>query len=240
TPDGRPADAAEAPPPRPARPADLFTSLADRRVGVAIRLPDGLNDLNFLVGADFPEADEDALWRCSRTWSEAAAALRQLHPDVAAAGARVLHAMAGESGAAFARAWAAYSDTPDGFIERLADACDQLAAACDRAAVEVEYAKIQYIAALVVLGATIAALVATIWAGGVSAAGIPVAVAAAQLTIRLVLMRLLTAVVLGAGVNVAIDLVAQSIQLTRQHRDGWDVSRTVRAEIGRASCRGGW
>lgn len=194
-----------------------------------IRLPDGLNDLNFLVGSDFPEADEDALWRCAHSWSAAAAALRQLHPDVAAAGARVLQAMAGESGASFARAWAVYADTPEGFIERLAEACEQLASACDRAAVEVEYAKIQYIAALVILGATIAALVATIWAGGVSAAGIPIAVAAAQLTIRLVLMRLLTAVVLGAGVNVAIDLVAQSIQLTQHHRDGWDVSRTVRA-----------
>ena len=92
-----------------------------------------------------------------------------------------------------------------------------------------EYAKIQYIAALVVLGATIASLVATVWAGGVSAAGIPVAVAAAQVTIRLVLMRLLTAVVLGAGVNVAIDLVAQSIQLCTGHRDGWDWSLTARA-----------
>ena len=120
--------------------------------------------------------------------------------------------------AAFVTAWREFADDHDGLVERLARACDELAAACDRTAVEVEYAKIQYIAALVVLGATIASLVATIWAGGVSAAGIPVAVAAAQVTIRLVLMRLLTGVVLGAGVNVAIDLVAQSIQRSRSPR----------------------
>src|SRR5690606_35219200 len=47
--------------------------------------------------------------------------------------------------------------------------------------------------------------------------------------IRLILVRLLTAMVLGAGVNVAIDLVAQAVQLSKDHRDGWDIGRTVRA-----------
>jgi hypothetical protein len=196
---------------------------------VTIRLWDGLDDLNVLVGADFPDADEDGLWRCSAAWSRAAAGLRELTPGATAAGVQVLEALGGDAGAAFAAAWQGFVARDDGFVDRLADACDELARACDTVAVEVEYAKIQYIAALVILGATIAALVATIWAGGVSAAGIPVAIAAAQVSIRLVMMRLLTAIVLGAAVNLAVDAVAQSIQFAGGHRDAWDWSKTARA-----------
>jgi hypothetical protein len=196
---------------------------------LTIRLVDGLDDLNFLVGTDFPDADEDALWRSAAAWSRAAADLRALSPEAVAAGLRVLELLGGAAGSSFATAWQQFAADGDGLIERLARACDELAAACDSVAVEVEYAKIQYIAALVVLGATIAGLVAAIWAGGVSAAGIPLAIAAAQATIRLVIMRLLAAAVLGAGVNAAVDLVAQSIQLGAGHRDRLDLSLTARA-----------
>ncbi|HEX6872777.1 MAG TPA: hypothetical protein VF163_16900, partial [Micromonosporaceae bacterium] len=195
---------------------------------MTITLGADLKDLNFLVGMDFPVADEDALWRCAGAWTEAAAQLRQLGPDAVSAGAAVVAALGGEAGSAFVRMWQRYGSA-DGVIEQLAQACDELAAACDHAAVEVEYAKIQYLAALVVLAITLAALAASMIAGGVSALGMPAAIAAAQFTIRLVLTRLVSAMVLGATFNLAIDVVAQSIQLDRGHLDGWNWDKTQRA-----------
>ena len=195
---------------------------------MSIKLWDWLEDLNWLVGADFPEADEDALWRCSDAWAGAAAELRRLAPEVIVAGQRVTGALGGESGDAFADLWRQYA-ADEGLVARVGAACEQLAAACDGAAMEVEYAKIQYIAALVVLAVALAALTASLVAGGVSALGIPVVVAAAQFTIRLILTRLVTAMAVGAAMNVVLDGLAQSIQLLAGHRQEWDLTKTTRA-----------
>jgi hypothetical protein len=200
---------------------------------VTIRLPNGLDDLNFLVGADFPDADEDALRRAAQAWTNAARDLRQLTPEALVAGERVTEVLGGDVGPAFTRLWHQFAASGDGLVDTLAAACAELAAFCEAAATEVEYAKIQYIAALLLLGATIASLIAMIWAGGVSAGGIPVAIAAAQVTIRLVLMRLLTSIVVSTALNLLIDGLAQGLQLVAGHRDTWDWAKTRRsAEAG--------
>ena len=196
---------------------------------MTIRLWDALEELNFLVGADFPEADEDALWRCAQAWAGAATDLRRLEPDAVDAGVRVVQALDGEAADAFANLWRLFTGDGEGLVEQLAAACDQLAAACDRTALEVEYAKIQYVAALVILGVTIASLLAMVWAAGVSAGGIPIAIAAAHITIRLVLVRLLSAIAFGTALNVAVDGLAQVIQFSRGSRDDWDWVKTRRA-----------
>lgn len=195
---------------------------------MTITLGGGLGELNLLVGADFPDADEDALRRCAGAWAATAASMYDLNGDLKHLGARVLDGLGGEAGEAFAELWQRFSAS-DGAVEQLAAACGELARACEAAAVEVEYAKIQYIAALVVLGITLAALAAAVWAGGVSALGMPAAVAAAQFTIRLVLTRLVTAIVGGAAVNVSIDAATQAIQTASGHRDEWDWAKTRRA-----------
>jgi hypothetical protein len=196
---------------------------------VTIRLPLGLEDLNWMVGMNFPEADEDALWRLADSWRRAAAQLRQLNPEAVRIGGEVVTGMDDDAGRAFAELWQSIAGEPSGYQSMIAEACDQLAEACDGAAVEVEYAKLQYVVALVILAATIAWLLATAALGGVSAAGIPVAVAAAHLTIRLVLARLLTAVVVGAGINVIIDALVQFTQVVKGHRDEWDLAKTGQA-----------
>jgi hypothetical protein len=201
---------------------------------VTIRLWDGLDDLNFLVGADFPDADEDALRRCARAWTDAAAQLHALGPDAVRAGTRVAEMLGGRTGAAFTEVWQRFTTDGEGFIDRLSAACGELGTFCDQAAAEVEYAKIQYIAALVLLGATIASLLAMIWAGGVSAGGIPIAVAAAQVTIRLILVRLLTSMVISTTLNVLIDGLAQGLQMLNGHRDEWDWAKTRRSAEGGA------
>jgi hypothetical protein len=195
---------------------------------VTIRL-DPFADLNLVVGTRFPEADEDALWRCAAAWSAAATELRRLGPEAIVAGTRALDALGGEPGEAFAQLWQRFSADGDGFVDQVARACEELAAACDETACHVEYAKIQYLVALVILAATLAYLAALVVAGGFSAVGIPIAIAAAQFTIRALLLRLVSAVAFGVVLNVSLDGVAQGIQIGLDHRDGWDWRLTRRA-----------
>jgi len=185
--------------------------------------------VNLLVGTRFPEADEDALWRCADAWAAAAAELRQLTPQAVSAGRDVVAVLGGEAGPAFEELWHRFTAAGEGYVDQLADACERLAAACDQTAREVEYAKIQYICALLILAATIWWLSGLAVAGGASAIGIPVAIGVAQITIRAVLMRLVSAVAFGTALNVALDGVAQATQIVRDHRDGWDWAKTGRA-----------
>src|SRR5512139_863339 len=122
---------------------------------MTITLPAGLADLDVIVGASFPDADEDALWRCAKAWESAAAEIRGTGPVGVDGAARVLGALGGESRAAFESLWQEIGG-PDGFLHQIAGACDELAAACDAAASEVEYAKMQYIGALIFLAASVA------------------------------------------------------------------------------------
>jgi hypothetical protein len=195
---------------------------------VTIELWDWLEHLNVLVGADFPEADEDALWRCSRAWSEAANEIRALVPFAASAGAAVHEALGDDSGDAFARFWGPFH-ADGGYLATLAEHCDKLAAACDRTASDVEYAKLEYIAALVVLASTLAALTASLIAGGVSALGMPAAIAFAQFSIRLIITRLISGILFGVALVGGMDVFAQLVQVLDGHRHEWDWSRTLRS-----------
>lgn len=196
---------------------------------MTIRLPGGLDELNWLVGAAFPDADEDALWRLAAAWQAGAEQLRRLGPEAGHLGAEVLAAMDGDSARAFDEYWQGLSGPGQGLVDQLALSCELLAQGCDHIAREVEYAKLQYIIALLVLAATLAWLAATAVLGGVSAAGVPIAIAAAQVTIRALLVRLLTSVVLGSTINVAMDAIAQGIQVLEGHRADWDWAKTGRA-----------
>lgn len=188
-----------------------------------------LEDLNWLTGSDFPEADEDALWRCAQAWRDAAAALGAIRPVADGAAQAVRPALGAAPGAAFDIVWRQLAQADDGLADRLAKACAELAQACSGFAEEIEYAKLEYIAALVVLGGTLVALAVSLWMGGISAAGVPLAISAAQFAVRAILIRLLTAAAVGAAFNAAIDAVAQAVQLVEGHRDSWDWSKTANA-----------
>jgi hypothetical protein len=111
----------------------------------------------------------------------------------------------------------------------LAEQCDRLAAACDRTATDVEYAKLEYIGALVMLAAALAALTASLVAGGVSVLGMPAAIAFAQFSIRLILTRLISSILVGIGFIGGMDVAFQLGQILNGHRHEWDWSRTLRA-----------
>lgn len=197
---------------------------------MAISFPVELADLKWVVGAEWPEADEDALRRCGQAWALAADRLRDLGPDAAQAGGAVLAAVDGEVGRCFAELWSRVCTGTDAHLSTLAEVCAELADACGRAATEVEYAKYQFVLALIALAVQIAILLAALVPSlGTSAAGLPVAVAATQITVRIIAMRLLQAVAVGLVSNVAVDGLAQLIQALRGHRHEWDRSSTQRA-----------
>ena len=195
---------------------------------MTIELWDWLEHLNVVVGADFPEADEDALWRCSRAWTDAASELRALVPFAASAGATVHGVLDGDTGDAFARLWGPFH-ADGGYLATLAEHCERLAAACDQTATDVEYAKLEYIGALVVLGSALAALTVSLIAGGVSALGMPAAIAFAQFSIRLIITRLISSILIGVAFVGGMDVLTQLVQLFDGHRHEWDWSRTLRS-----------
>ncbi|MGE5831273.1 MAG: hypothetical protein ACM30G_23350, partial [Micromonosporaceae bacterium] len=200
---------------------------------MAVGFPVELADLKWVVGAEWPEADEDALRRCGQAWAAAAARLRDLGPEAERAGGLVLAAVEGEVAGRFADLWTSVCTGADGHVATLAGVCAELADACEHAASAVEYAKYQFVLALIALAIQIALLIAALVPSlGTSAAGIPVAVAATQITVRIVAVRLLQAIATGVVSNVAIDGLAQLIQALRGHRHEWDRSSTQRAATG--------
>jgi len=195
---------------------------------VPLSLPSEVDFLRWVVGSDWPEADEDALRRCAEAWRVAAEQIRALVPEAASTGARALRAVDGEVAERFVDLWGRYT-SDSGYLPTLAAICDELARSCDTTATEVEYAKYQFIFALVALAVSIAMMLAMVWAGCVSASGIPIAIAATQITVRIIAMRLLQAMVFGVVSNVAVDAAAQLSQTMKGTRDRWDLAKTRRA-----------
>jgi hypothetical protein len=179
----------------------------------------------------FPEADEDALRRLAQAWAGAGARLHTLQAEAEDLGSAVAGALGGAAGREFADLWQRIVAEPDGAMPALALVCEELARACGNTGIEVEYAKAQYIGALLLLAGTLAWLAATMWLGGLSALGAPGAIAAAQFTIRLVLTRLVAAVVVGSAITVGLDAAIQSVQILVGHRDDWDWSKTGQAAV---------
>jgi hypothetical protein len=196
---------------------------------MTITLPSFLEETKYLVGFEFPQADEDALRRCAQAWRTAASQLRGIETPGQALQSIVDAALGGDTGDAFDEAWKPIVRAGDGFIEQLAVICDHVAEACDHAATEVEYTKYEFIGTLILLAGFIAYLLGMLVFAGISAAGIPAAIATAQFSIRTLLIRLVTSVVLAEAFTVGFDALAQSIQIAQGHRDGWDGSKTVHA-----------
>src|SRR4051794_20433002 len=90
---------------------------------MTIRLPNGLDDLNWMVGTDFPDAGEDGLWRLADAWANAAAELRGLTPDGDRLGRSVIAALDADTALAFGELWQRLASAPTGFVERLAEVC---------------------------------------------------------------------------------------------------------------------
>ncbi len=54
---------------------------------MGLSLPSELDFLKWVVGSDWPEADEDALRRCAHAWATAAQRLADMTPETRVSGA---------------------------------------------------------------------------------------------------------------------------------------------------------
>jgi hypothetical protein len=197
---------------------------------MSLTMPSELKWLEWVVGSDWPDGDEDRLRTCAQAWAAVATEVRQLVPVARLAGAEAAAAVDGEVAFALESYWQRFATDDHSHFEHLAGACDELARLCETTALEVEYAKYQFILALIALAITILVLLASAAETfGASTAGIPVAELATQSVVRAIALRLLNAITTGAATNVAMDLAAQAVQALQGHRHDWDSAKTAGA-----------
>lgn len=191
-----------------------------------------------VVGANWPEGDEDALRRLADAWERAATVIGQAAGDGTAAVRAALDAMRGETADSFRAYWDRFAAGDEQFLGTLQQACRQLADGCATAALDIEYTKLSIIAVLLILAAQIAAMVAAAGASlGVSTAGVPIVQTAARITVQTAFRELISQLAVSGGINVGVDALIQFSQRLQGVRSGnhswgeWNLSRTVDAGI---------
>lgn len=193
---------------------------------MGIEIPGSLRTVaSVAVGQDWPEADETSLRRLSDAWELAAVRLDRAGADGARSIQPALDALTGDVNDAVAGRWREVGAS----VEELAAACRQLADSCESTAADVEHAKLSIIAALGLLAVEIASLLAAA-AGtfGASAAAIPAAEIATQVTVRMILQELIgklgreiaVAVLRDGGLSAGIQLM----QMAEGNRDRFDMA----------------
>jgi hypothetical protein len=202
---------------------------------MTIQIPEPVQWLApIVVGADWPEGDEDALRRLAQAWEQAARVISSATGDGNVAAHAACGAMQGEAADAFAEYWDRFVAGDEQFLITLQQACEQLAQGCDETALNVEYTKLSIIAALTILAAQIAAMLAAAFATfGASTAGIPIAQAATRITVQLAFQELIKQIALNVAINVGVDVAIQGLQIAQGDRSfsEWDSGKTTDAGI---------
>jgi hypothetical protein len=199
---------------------------------MGIDIPDAVKWLTpIVVGASWPEGDEDKLWAMRDAWEAAAKAVGEVLADGNAASTAALGCMSGETSKKFEEHWKKYTEG-DAYLVNLQQLCTDLAAGCDNAALGIEYTKLSIIASLIILAAQIAMMIASAVATfGASTAGIPIAQAATRVTVQMVFQQLIRQIIINVAINVGVDAAIQTYQMVFSERKSWDVGKTVDAGI---------
>ncbi|MFC7344277.1 hypothetical protein [Saccharopolyspora griseoalba] len=188
-----------------------------------------------VVGANWPEGDEDAMRRVAEAWTQCGVDVGEVLSETEGAVQAALATMQGQTHDAFEKFMKDFT-SGEGHLPELQKLCEALGEGADKAALEVEYTKLSIIAALIILAAQIAAMIASAVATlGASTAGVPIAQAATQLTVRTFFQQLLTKiaeqVVVNVAINVGVDAAIQGVQFAKGDRQSWDGSNTGNAAV---------
>lgn len=184
-----------------------------------------------VVGANWPEGDEEKLRVMRDAWTVAAKSVEEVLGDGNNASKAALGCMSGQTAEKFEEYWQKYVEG-DAYLVNLQQICTDLAAGCDNAALGVEYTKLSIIFALGILAIQIAAMIASAVATfGTSTAGIPIAQAATRITVQMIFQQLVKQILINVAINVGVDAAIQGIQFAKGDRKSWDVGKTVDAGI---------
>uniref|UniRef100_UPI000B1B9400 WXG100-like domain-containing protein n=1 Tax=Nocardia altamirensis TaxID=472158 RepID=UPI000B1B9400 len=209
---------------------------------MSITIPSELEWLGWIAGSDWPDGDEDKMWAIAADWRKAAADIRDLLPDLAAAQKATIDSYPWGVGVEAITASLDKLDHGPESLRQLADVLDMVAESADALAAEIQYTKILVISSLAMLAVEIIAA----WAFPPTAPLVEAAaIAATRLAVRLLGQRAVSAIarfaaktgiaavakftakhvvistVLGAGQDLAI----QAYQVREGIRDGIDWNR---------------
>jgi hypothetical protein len=196
---------------------------------VSLQVPSSVNWLfELLVGDDWPQGDEDRLRELGRAWDAAAGDLDKLTPLLSDATGGVLTAIRGDA----ADDYRTFMTNLGQQIPGLVKSAQDLAGLSRQTALEVEYAKYMIIASLIVLAFEIAsAIAAAVETFGASTAAVPAMETATQITVKMVLKKLIEQIIMGVIQQVGLDAAVQAIQMLKGDRTQWDWDKTKNAAI---------
>ncbi|MGA8112389.1 MAG: hypothetical protein WCA46_01865, partial [Actinocatenispora sp.] len=192
---------------------------------MGLDFPEELRWLGWVIGSDWPEGDEDGLWRMAEAFTKAAGDLRELVGQGDSAYYDVLAGVEGTAATRLGEYWGKFGSEAgdDGYLEKLAKLLDGLAQHCDSTGTEIEYAKYQFYVALIMLAIQVLWLIAmAIPSFGESLAEIPIVEFATQMLSRSLAQQLLKAIIMGIVQNVMSDVLVQAVQIGEGHRVSLD------------------
>lgn len=116
---------------------------------MGIELPAELAGIAERTGAQWPEADEDAMQTQAVAWQEAAKGLRSLASDADASANGALEGMSGAAGDQARKAWSGFVDADSGSLTTAAQGADQAADRLEHAAQQIGEGKTEIVRQLV-------------------------------------------------------------------------------------------
>jgi hypothetical protein len=216
---------------------------------VSIEIPSYLQWVSYLVGSEWPQGDEDGMWRIGEHWQNSSTEMMALIPDLKAVRAQTMAVLVGETAAAAEEQFNMLFDG-DYAIEKLARAMSALGELSDKTGTAIEYAKISILFSLGKAAAEILYAYATADATwGASLDTIPITEAFTRYSIRQAIMNLLKQIfgqlddalkktlvkeLLREGIEdvewaVLKESTVQGIQLANGHRKEFDWSKFAKS-----------
>ncbi|MCV7283251.1 hypothetical protein H7J88_26800 [Mycolicibacterium flavescens] len=166
---------------------------------MTIEIPAALQWVSYLVGSQWPQGDEDAMYRIGEAWHTAAQDIAVLVPDLDVARKRTMTALHGLTADVAQDEFAMLFDG-DASVEALAEAMAALGDLAEQTGKNIEYTKLRILTSLAIAAAEIAwALAQTSVTAGASAAQIPIIQGCTAAAIRQAVAMLLRDIVSGLG-----------------------------------------
>ncbi|TVT14928.1 NAD:arginine ADP-ribosyltransferase with a RelA/SpoT domain protein, partial [Amycolatopsis rhizosphaerae] len=219
--------------------------------------------LPIVVGESWPEGDEDKLRLLAEAWHQASSALQPVVQTGTNAVSGALANWTGQGALAVDEQWQKFVMGDDAYFKALTDASAALGNACEQTALDVEYTKYMIIISLIILAVQIASMVAAAFATfGASTAGIVPAQIATRVVVQQLFRQLLQKlaqqgfkqlakelleqllkkglkkiageVLKNVGMNLAMDVGIQGLQVLQGDRKEWDWSKTTDSAVGGA------